>query len=1301
MKTVSDNEMKGGNIMANPKRWPIGLQSSTTGKPTGIGEVIQELTRNNIAFFSASTDAFSILSDLQNAREAHPEVPHTANFCLTGYWPEDESQPNRYHFNVPEYTKAPSEEVARRHWDMVEKRVPIHDPQRSPIKWHVPCIWISTWNEIADYVGWFKKDDPKQEPVNPVAGFAGNADLIGHHAVEVGKEAVRRGYRWAAFGFAGGNPEEGFWDAPGVLAYLRLCEKHPDQLGVALHEYSLADTILNRPDHIGRFKQLHDACDRHGIRRPVIQFKEFGWRDIKIPDNPDVAMQELIEVAKMYMEHPNIHGAAIWTVQPWQGSGIHHQVVGLIPRLRDAALQHARPIGDLKTPAKPAEKPAVAQPPPVVMAATGPAAPAAGTWIGHVNAPAGLNLRREPSTAGKDETIEVWLPPGTAVEIIARIGDWYQANALGKTGYVFAEYITQGTQPPQPVVASTTAATGAAAGATRSRFQPGMNINIGVHGPDVERLRGLSWVRFVFIAADRQRSIDDAFNQTYGPLIREYADAGIKSLIILNHETEHGNTPWQSENGDWATYANHFGRAARRVAELCAPFDDQAAFQIWNEQDSGWSADKGNPNPSARGVLPEDFALTLDAAARNIREVAPRATIVAGGLKTGAHNGVAYLNVARGRLGGRLPVDAIACHPYGRWVSGPVFEGWGFGPLSETLSVYRNSFPNLPLWITEVGIPGHKNKLGPEHYDKIGRYLNELVSEVANKHASHVPVLIWFAWTDRMENAGILTDDNREKPGIFEAFQAMKARGAVMAGALEALEKSIESALEAGPAPEIGIVTAPAGLNLRTEPSTAGGDATIKTRLLDGTQVAILERHDGWYKVQAGELDGFVSAEFIRLVPPQEQPGIAATSTAKPGRKTRSVIGIHGAPGHGAPPRHMWDRWIGYMQDMGVRWFKQCETSDGTGDGSIFQWVLHLKRNGIEPIVRYQMSSQFPNHLEEKHFRQMQRYAQEDIHWAEIGNEPNLGYEWVSEWQGRYEGNWPHGQWIEQPRMRWTNPESIETLARLWVEDATRAADMGAWPAFYAFGPTDWGQHRPDFLYSSTMFTDKVVERLATHHREQTIRLFRDRQAWIAVHVAKYEKDLDYNPYGENPNKPWDMALRGYEVVLNAFRRHFGGSLRLNDIPIISTEGGVFVPDHSNHGVQAFRLPPNDEEHARQTVEMFRYVENHTPLTAMCPWCISEGDLIGWRTDMFRHHGWFKEDGGQLHERPVLEHMRRLRRESEKSVSLEELAAEGLEAIPTAEAESSAVTVTITVQIKLPGGVEAQDIVVKVNPEGE
>lgn len=1162
--------------MATIKRWPIGLQSSTTGDPQGIGQVIKDLTQNGIAMFSASTDSFSILTDLQIARENNPEVPNSANFTPTGFV-------DGYHLNVPVFGQPAGVELGVRHWNKVQQQVPIHDPARSPIKWQVPCIWMSTWNEVRPYVGWAPAGQPTTPADQPVEGYEGNADLIGWQAVEIGKEAVKRGYRWAAFGFAGGDPEEGFWDAPGVLAYLRLCQEFPDQLGIALHEYSHEMTILNRPHKIGRFKHLHDACDRHGIRRPVIQIKEFGWRDIKIPEDKQVAIAELIEVARMYMEHPNIHGAAIWTVQKWQNSGIDQQVRGLIPLLRDAALAHAQPIKPLAAPpvvvAPPVAPPVVVAPP--AGGGPAPAAPPAGQWpfailaaspaeaadrltvattdfgidvslhqedrlnwsqlqkdgvrfaflrvgsghqnqdhnyirnvagclkndipfgnyftlfedvdieqqarmyvhhadwratlppvvniersnltaaqiktfvdefqrlvdgppimiltraslwntivpksqtwpaghplwvsefgvdrpdlphhwdrwvffqpgfkkglagypprnaddpvalsynhfngaideliglepatrarpvafndyipfdspvgtaeqrrrreplypgqwidvnphktlytnpstnkdayhtgadlnlpadadagqpiyaaadgvvsfagqkdvwgglivikhsptlfsrYGHVadmkvvkdqavvrgqqiaqigqdafggpfhlhfdisqtdvlankpehwpgldldalvkhyvnptdyidrhrpqdtdppasprlgvptrfatvTATAGLNLRSEPGTEGGEATIKARLDFGTKVGVYSYLNNgWAHVRVGNMDGFVFAEFISD---LPVPVTDTT-------------RFRAGMNLNPDAphsNPVDSDVLKGIDWVRFVFKVDARPKpeergDITKAFAQ-YDAIIKAYDQMGIGTLLILNQETLFGK-PGQA-NPDWPTYAARFATMAGQIAAHYQSFGGRVAYEIWNEGDL-----KEN-NPSIF-LEPADYATLLKPTAAAIRAASPGSPIIFGGLASGAEKGVNYVKQTRAALGGSLPVDAIGIHPYGRWISGPPFPGWGFGTLKDSLEFWRLNLPGETLWITEIGIPGGDNELGPEHYPAIAKYFTELHQEVATRYPDLVPVLVWFAWSDNMQNAGIVRGDGAPKAPIFDAFRQVRER---------------------------------------------------------------------------------------------------------------------------------------------------------------------------------------------------------------------------------------------------------------------------------------------------------------------------------------------------------------------------------------------------------------------------------------------------------------------------------------------------------------------------------------------
>jgi hypothetical protein len=47
---------------------------------------------------------------------------------------------------------------------------------------------------------------------------------------------------------------------------------------------------------------------------------------------------------------------------------------------------------------------------------------------------------------------------------------------------------------------------------------------------------------------------------------------------------------------------------------------------------------------------------------------------------------------------------------------------------------------------------------------------------VAQNHAGKVPVVIWFAWSDNMNNAGIVRGDGRVKSKIFDAFVDVRDR---------------------------------------------------------------------------------------------------------------------------------------------------------------------------------------------------------------------------------------------------------------------------------------------------------------------------------------------------------------------------------------------------------------------------------------------------------------------------------------------------------------------------------------------
>ena len=303
-------------------------------------------------------------------------------------------------------------------------------------------------------------------------------------------------------------------------------------------------------------------------------------------------------------------------------------------------------------------------------------------------------------------------------------------------------------------------------------LQTGMNIN-----PDAphsnplndDALGGMDWIRFVFKLAARvnpaeRDDIKHAFAQ-YDPLIRKYNDKGIKSLIVLNQETVWGNAPWTGNN-DWRTYGNQLARVGGQIAGRYREYGEKVAYEIWNEGDLP-------QNPASVYIEPEQFALVLKVVAETIRAASPRSPLVFGGLATGPNRGVAYLQRCLQALGGTWPVDAIGIHPYGRWATRAPFD-WGqqFGTLAQAFAEYENSFPDIPFWITEIGVAAD-NEIGPQHYAAIADYLTDVYQHVAEHHTHIVPVVIWFAWSDWMRNAGVVTRDGSRKAQVYDAFQAV------------------------------------------------------------------------------------------------------------------------------------------------------------------------------------------------------------------------------------------------------------------------------------------------------------------------------------------------------------------------------------------------------------------------------------------------------------------------------------------------------------------------------------------------
>ncbi len=201
---------------------------------------------------------------------AESGVEHTLVYRATG--------------GVPDYNLPPAE-AARLHWEFHRDRFP---PELDP-----SVVWMETINEV---------DRTK-------------AEWLGQFALETARLSMAEGYRWAAFGFAAGEPEPEHWQTPSMLAFLQLAGENPDQLAVALHEYSYITDALDDayPYKVGRFQELFRIADANGFPRPTVLITEFGWEYNHIPDTAE-ALRDIAWVDRLYTQYPEVKGAAIWNL---------------------------------------------------------------------------------------------------------------------------------------------------------------------------------------------------------------------------------------------------------------------------------------------------------------------------------------------------------------------------------------------------------------------------------------------------------------------------------------------------------------------------------------------------------------------------------------------------------------------------------------------------------------------------------------------------------------------------------------------------------------------------------------------------------------------------------------------------------------------------------------------------------------------------------------------------------------------------------------------------------------------------
>ncbi|RLC83567.1 MAG: hypothetical protein DRJ03_16810 [Chloroflexi bacterium] len=282
--------------------------------------------------------------------------------------------------------------------------------------------------------------------------------------------------------------------------------------------------------------------------------------------------------------------------------------------------------------------------------------------------------------------------------------------------------------------------------------------------PTVEELEGVGWARFVFKDSVLPDMTLEESLAHYGEIVDAYRAAGIKTLMILNWESFWGHGPW--DHGDWPRYTREFADYVRGVARRFR--GRVAAYQIWNEGDNEHGAG------TSIYVEPETYASILLPAVRAIKEEDDEALVVFGGVCGGAQANVDYVRQTRALMDD-WPIDAVGMHPYGQYPAGiaEIPHLTMFGQLRDYLHIVTQGLPDIPIWITEIGVPIDDWSLADDsdyHWDEIGEYLRAVYAEVEQRYRERVPVVFWFAWSNKMRGSGIVDTRDEPKEPIYGAF---------------------------------------------------------------------------------------------------------------------------------------------------------------------------------------------------------------------------------------------------------------------------------------------------------------------------------------------------------------------------------------------------------------------------------------------------------------------------------------------------------------------------------------------------
>lgn len=177
---------------------------------------------------------------------------------------------------------------------------------------------------------------------------------------------------------------------------------------------------------------------------------------------------------------------------------------------------------------------------------------------------------------------------------------------------------------------------------------------------------------------------DPAYPSRFADGVQRLAAAGFEITVVV-HEPPAGSS--------YATRLNVYRDFAAFVGDRARQFPAVRNWELWNEQDAGWTDVFGwhVVSPYEQG---RNYAAMLRLAAPRIRTANPAARVVVGGL-----GGDSIASFVAGIYAGQGPFDVVGVHAYGI----PVWTA-ASARGAAVRAVMRAHADQRPIWLTEFGV---------------------------------------------------------------------------------------------------------------------------------------------------------------------------------------------------------------------------------------------------------------------------------------------------------------------------------------------------------------------------------------------------------------------------------------------------------------------------------------------------------------------------------------------------------------------------------------------------------------------